>query len=93
MLKDRRASVREPLAIPIRLADGSPAMTRDISTDGLYLYVQAGAVLASWLSLEYEMPEAGLRFTAAGQVVRTEAGRDFTGVAIRLHQPRLLPLD
>ena len=93
MLRERRASAREPLTLQFTLEDGSPAVTRDISAHGLYFLMPAGIALASWLALDFTMPEAGLRFTAAGEVVRTEpAGPGQTGVAIRWHAPRLLPL-
>jgi hypothetical protein len=92
MFQERRASAREPLALPIQLADGSPAITRDVSAQGLYFFVPSDVQLDPWLWLEYEMPQSGLKFMAAGEIVRTEAGRRFTGVAVRLHEPRLLPL-
>ena len=93
MTPERRASARDPLTLQFTLEDGSAAVTRDISAHGLYFFMAAGAHLEPWFAFDYTMPEAGLRFTAAGEVVRTEPAPDGqTGVAIRWHAPRLLPL-
>ena len=88
MFQERRASAREPLSLPVQLADGSHARTRDISAEGLFLELPAGAQVPDWFSLQYEVPQTGLKFVAVGEVVRTEAG----GVALRMHRPRLEPL-
>ena len=92
MPPDRRLSPREPLELPITLGDGSPAVTRNISAIGVYITTSSTAQLDRWLLLEYELPEAGLRFTAAGEVMRVEPRGDLVGVAIRLHSPSLQPL-
>jgi len=92
MHPERRASPREPLELPLTLGDGSTAVTRNISARGLYFLTSPGVQLDRWLLLEYQVPEAGLRFAAAGEVLRIEPGADATGVAIRLHSPRVVPL-
>lgn len=89
MHPERRASSRDQLALPVALADGSAAVTRNISAEGLYLTLPAGRAVDDWLRLEVDVPSAGLKFTAAGQVVRIDRGDDETGVALRLHAPRL----
>lgn len=93
MFPDRRASPREPLTLPINLASGESAMTRNISEHGLYLVVPRGSPVDEWLSFEFAVPSAGLKFHAVGEVVRIEPGVGQFGVAIRLHGPRLVPLD
>lgn len=93
MFPERRASPREPLRLPIKLAGGASALTRDISEHGLFLYVPRGESVDGWLSFEFAVPQAGLKFEAAGEVVRIEPGIRRVGVAIRLHRPRLVPLD
>lgn len=93
MSPDRRASSREPLTLPITLASGETALTRDISEHGLYLVVPRGAPVDEWLAFEFAVPSAGLKFHAVGEVVRIEPGVRQVGVAIRLHGPRLAPLD
>ena len=90
MTHERRANAREPLALHFTLPDGSLAVTRDIGPGGMYFFMPAGSVLERWLSFEYEMPDTGLRFSAAGEVVRTEPGPDgSTGVAVAWHSPTL----
>jgi hypothetical protein len=92
MPPDRRTSPRESLELPVTLGDGSPAVTRNISAFGLYLTTASGVQLDQWLSLEYELPEVGLRFTAAGEVMRIETTNGDVGVAIRLHSPNIEPV-
>lgn len=93
MFPERRASPREPLSLPIKLAGGASARTRDISEHGLFLFVPRGETVDEWLSVEFAVPQAGLKFDAVGEVVRIEPGIRQVGVAIRLHRPRLVPLD
>lgn len=89
MPPDRRLSPREILELPIVLGDGSPAVMRNISALGVYITTPSSVQLDRWLLLEYELPEAGLRFTAAGEVMRIEPINGDVGVAIRLHAPTL----
>lgn len=93
MITEQRAYRRENLVMALRMADGSSAVTRDISPHGLYFTARAGLRPQRWVQVEVELPHAGLRFLADGEVVRLEPGADFTGVALKLHGGRLLPLD
>jgi hypothetical protein len=93
MHPDRRASSRDHLALPMTLADGSAAMTRNVSAEGLFFTLPAGRQLDDWLLVEFEVPSAGLKFSAAGQVVRVERGDLEDGIALRLHAPRLTRLN
>lgn len=93
MFPERRASPREPLNLPITLAGGASAQTRDVSEHGLFLYVPRGSVVDEWLSFEFAIADAGLKFDAVGEVVRIEPGLLQVGVAIRLHRPRLVPIN
>ena len=93
MHPDRRASSRDHLALPMTLADGSAAMTRNVSAQGLFFTLPPGRELDEWLLVEFEVPSAGLKFSAAGQVVRVERGDREDGVALRLHAPRLTQLN
>jgi hypothetical protein len=92
MHSERRASPRDTLSLPIALADGRPATTRNLSAGGLFFTVPAGTRLDTWLHIEFAVPSAGLQFSAAGEVVRIEHGQHEDGVALRLHRPRLTPL-
>lgn len=92
MTTERRAKPREALALPIVLADGTTATTRNLSEDGIYFTVAPGAHVDDWLSFELAAPQSGLKFIAAGEVMRREPRPNGTGIAMRLHGPRLLPL-
>lgn len=89
MPSDRRASSRDHLFLPMTLADGSAARTRNVSANGLFFTLPPGREIEEWLLVEFEVPSAGLKFSAAGQVVRVERGDTEDGVALKLHAPRL----
>lgn len=93
MHPERRASARDHLSLPIALPNGSIGTTRDVSADGLYFTLPAGSEVETWLHIEFAVPSAGLKFSAAGEVVRIEHGDTEDGVALRLHMSRLTPID
>jgi hypothetical protein len=93
MHPDRRASSRDHLFLPMTLADGSAARTRNVSAHGLFFTLPPGRAIDDWLLVEFAVPSAGLKFSAAGQVVRIERGDGEDGVALRLHAARLTPLN
>lgn len=93
MHTERRSSARDTLALPIALADGSPAVTRNVSATGMFFTVPAGYRVDDWMRIEFEVPSAGLRFSAAGEVVRVERGEREDGVALRLHAPQLTAME
>ena len=93
MHPERRASARDCLSLPIALPNGGSGMTRDVSADGLYFTLPSGSDVESWLHIEFAVPSAGLKFSAAGEVVRIEHGENEDGVALRLHMSRLTPID
>jgi len=92
MHPDRRSSARERLVFPITLEDGSAALTRDISADGLFFTLPVGHAVPGWMRIEFDIPQAALKFTAAGEVVRIDRGEHEDGVAVRLHAQRLFAL-
>lgn len=87
---ERRALPREALPIQLRWTHGSLARTRDVSPEGMYVWVAVGARIDDWVSFELTDPRSGLRFRAYGQVLRIEPGVTRTGVALRLHSGRFL---
>ncbi|MBL0419581.1 PilZ domain-containing protein [Ramlibacter sp. AW1] len=87
---ERRAFPREFLRINLRWEDGSTAYTRDVSPEGMYVWVDAGAFIADWVAVELTDPRSGLRFRAYAEVMRIEPGLTRTGVAMRLHWRRFL---
>lgn len=93
MHPDRRASARDTLSLPIALPDGGSGRTRDVSAEGLYFTLPSAAVVKDWLHVEFAVPSAGLKFSAAGEVVRIDHGDVEDGIALRLHMSRLTPLD
>lgn len=82
---ERRALPREALSIQLRWTDGSLAHARDVSPEGMYVWVSAGSRIDDWVSFELTDPRSGLRYRAYGQVLRIEPGVSRTGVALRLH--------
>ena len=93
MHPERRASARDCLSLPIALPNGESGMTRDVSADGLYFTLPSGSEVDDWLHIEFAVPSAGLKFSAAGEVVRVEHGATQDGVALRLHSSKLTPID
>jgi hypothetical protein len=90
MTRELRAHPREKLSLRVVLADGSTALTRDLSMGGMYVDVPAGSRIDDWVSFEFDMPETGLKYVATGQVVRVEPGPDGLGIALKLHEPQLV---
>ena len=89
MFEERRVTPREDLALPLKLADGARAITRDISSSGLYFEMQGAHVLSGPVDFELQLPEVSMKFTASGEIVRVELKDGRTGVAVRLIDPRL----
>lgn len=90
MFQELRAWPRETLALPILLADGSVAVTRNVSAGGLFLVVPSSMLIGDRLTFEFDMPEIGLKYMATGEVVRLEHGADGLGVALKLQDGRLV---
>lgn len=93
MHQERRASARDSLSLPIALPNGGSGMTRDVSADGLYFTLPSAAGIETWLHVEFAVPSAGLKFSAAAEVVRIDHRECEDGVALRLHMSRLTPID
>lgn len=89
MFFDRRHEVREQIALRIMLASGSIAMIHDLAPHGMYIHTPLDQSIDDWMHLEFDLDHAGLHVTALGEVLRTERGASFTGVAMRLHGLRL----
>lgn len=93
MFEEQRTDPREFLALPLRLADGSSAVTRDISASGMYLEIDGvHTCLAGPVVFEMQVAELGLKFVAEGDIVRIEQRPGKTGVAVQLRAPRFEPL-
>ena len=81
------------LALPVKLADGAQALTRDISPSGMYLQLQGVHEVAGPLHFEMDLEQPRMRFTAEGHIVRIEHHEGQTGIAVKLLSPRLDLLD
>ena len=92
MLVEKRVEPRETLALPVKLGDGSSAVTRDISASGMYLEMPGLHQISGTVIFEMDLAEAHVKFTAEGQIVRLEHHDGRTGVALKLHAHRLEPL-
>lgn len=89
MVTDRRAQPRELLVLPLRLGDGSYAVTRDISASGMYFEGASSPLVGDVVLLE--MQHAHVKLTAVGEVVRVEQLTGRTGVAVKFRTPQLGP--
>ena len=68
-------------------------MTRDISATGLYFLMDGQHALHGPVQFELQLADVGMKFTAAGEIVRIEHREGRTGVAVRLINPRLDAID
>jgi hypothetical protein len=89
MFEEHRIEPRERLSLPIKLSDGLRAMTRNISPTGLYFEIEGERLMHGLVDFEMQLAEAGMKFTAVGEIVRIERHSGMTGVAVRLMAPRL----
>ena len=89
MFEEHRTDPREPLALPLRLGDGSSAVTRDISASGMYLEIAGEHELSGLVVFEMHLTHARMKFTAEGEIVRVEHKDGNTGIAVKLRTPRL----
>lgn len=93
MFQEQRQDPRERLALPLALAGGPHAVTRDISATGLFFVFDGEHVVRGPVDIELNLPEYAMRFCSSGEIVRIEHGDGRTGVAVRLVNPRLLPVE
>jgi hypothetical protein len=93
MFVEQRADPRERLALPLRLLDGSHAVTRDISAGGMYFEMAGEHDVHGLVDFAMQLRELGMKFTAVGRIVRVEHRFGVTGVAVELISPHLELLD
>lgn len=92
MFDEQRGEPRESVALPLRMGDGSAAVTRDISPSGMYLEIRGMHQLDGSVFFEMDLEEARMKFTAEGRIIRIEHRDGHTGIAVRLVSPRLEPI-
>jgi hypothetical protein len=92
MFMEQRNAPRESLALPVRLGDGSAAVTRDISASGMYLEIRGVHQIGGTVVFQLDLADARVKFSAEGQIVRLEHHDGLTGIAVKLSVHRLEPL-
>jgi hypothetical protein len=80
------------LALPLKLGDGCPALTRNISPSGMYFEISGWHHMTGAVLFEMHLTDGCLKFTAEGEIVRIDHAAGRTGIAVRLLSPRLQPL-
>lgn len=95
MTIEKRIEAREPVELPLTLADGSTGTTRDVSISGLFFEIdnklEPGSVVD--FSIEISANGRSMLLTGQGEVVRIEAGGTRTGVALRMLDSHLEAAD
>lgn len=91
MFVEQRAEPRESVALPLKLADGSAAVTRDISPSGMYLEIHGDHQLGGTVFFEMDLEDARMKFMAEGRIVRLDHRDGRTGIAVKLVDPKLVP--
>jgi hypothetical protein len=89
MFEEQRIEPRERLALPLKLGDGTPAVTRDVSATGLFFVTEGEYAMEGLVDFEMHLLEARMKFTSVGRIIRLEFSDGRTGVAVRLMNPRL----
>ena len=89
MFVEQRTEPREILSLPLKLGDGSSAVTHDISASGMYLEMAGRHDLRGLVVFEMHLTHARMKFTAEGEIVRVDHRAGTTGIAVKLRAPRL----
>jgi hypothetical protein len=89
MFEEQRADPRERLQMPLKLGTGEMAVTRDISAAGLYFEIKGLLEMQGQVDFELHLPEARMKFTSIGEIVRVDHADGHTGIAVRLLSPRI----
>lgn len=93
MFTEQRNEPRQPINRPVKLTGGEDAVVRNISPSGMYLEIRGSAPQQGSIVIEMTLPEAGMKFTARGQIVRMEHREGLTGIAVKLEAPQLEPIE
>ena len=93
MFEEHRREPRETLALPVKLAGGVHALTRDISPSGMYLEMHGDRAFDGSLYVEVRLDDEHVKLMSEGRIVRIEQHDGFTGIAVKLVSPKLEALD
>jgi hypothetical protein len=86
MTIEKRIEAREPVKLPVTLADGSTGTTRDVSATGLFFEIDNKLELGSVIDFRIELSTNGrsMWLKERAQVVRIETRGKRTGIAARM---------
>ena len=98
MAREPRRHNRVNAEVPVKLDDGTRALTRDISPAGIYFigHEKLAAGQAIHFTLEFDNPadpEGKLHLECTGQVVRVEDSGGKCGVAVSITESRIARRD
>jgi len=91
----RRREERVPTALPVRLSEGTTGVTRDVSASGVFFETDKECVAGSEISfaIEVDGPTGKMMLKCQGRVVRVEQRDGKIGVAAKIVESRLEPVD
>lgn len=90
---EKRSSRRFPTALPVFL-ENATALTRDMSTSGVYFWKDGMCKPGEPISFSIELytPEGRIMWKCKGDVVRTEPRGSDVGVAVRVTESAKEPI-
>ena len=93
-MSDRRGEARHEIVLQIDVC-GKRAVTRDVSTSGVYFH--SSAIFDAGADIEFALPlptlaESGLEMNCRGTIVRVDAAPGGCGVAARIDRFSLAPI-
>lgn len=89
--QENRCEPRVQVKLPLRLADGSTGITRDVSTSGLFFEMEGERILDPEIDLSVGLSLHGRAVWRQShcRVVRIERQAGHTGVAVKLLDSQL----
>ena len=91
MFEELRQEPRQAIDLPLRLADGSEGVARNISPSGMYIEIRGHHPQAPHVSVEMEVPGERMTFRGHGRIVRVDHRDDVTGLAGHIEEATLEP--
>ncbi|MEO6487415.1 MAG: PilZ domain-containing protein [Thermoanaerobaculia bacterium] len=92
-MSDRRGETRHEIILPISV-DGWAAMTRDVSTTGVYFLTQQRFSAGTKIDFDLPLPRlatANLAFICHATILRVDARDHQCGVAARIDRFTIVP--
>ena len=92
MFIEHRHDPRQPVALPVRLDSGVPAIARNVSASGMFIEWHGPDPMGGTVYVEMDLVDAGMRLEAEGEIVRVEHADGKTGIGVKLRDARLEPI-